>query len=536
MERHEVIVVGGGIAGLTATAYLAREGFDVLLVERNERCGGLVNTFVKEGFRFEGGARALESAGIILPMLKDLGIALETLENPVSVGIADRVIQVRSQANLRDYEVLLKSCYPESLEDIDRVIATIKRIMKDMKVLYGVSNPLFNDFRSDMAYFVKVYIPWFFKFLITLLNISRMRGPVEEFLDGIVQQRALRDIISQHFFKGTPTFFAMSYFYLYTDYFYPKGGVGQIAASVQDKILTSGGQIKTATEITTVNAAERWVSDSSGNRYAYENLIWAADLKTLYRITDTAGLPTEVASEIQTHKQKLLVAHGADSILTLYAAVDTPPETFRELSNGHFFYTPSKQGLGEIHRSELRMLLENWATVTKADVLAWLDRFCQLTTYEISIPALKEPAAAPEGKTGLIISTLFEYELVKRVYESGWYEEFRQEVEQRMIDVLTASIYPMLRENLLFKFSTTPLTIEKTVASSEGAIVGWSFEAPIPVTSSMLKINDAVKTPIPHVTQAGQWSYSPTGVPTAILTGRLAPDKLIRERKARARK
>lgn len=536
MERHEVIVVGGGIAGLTATAYLAREGFDVLLLEKNERCGGLINTFMKEGFRFEGGVRALESAGIILPMLKDLGIPLETLKNPVSVGIEDRIMQVNSPESLKDYAALLKEMYPDSIEDIDRVIATIKRVMKDMRVLYGVSNPLFNDFRSDTAYFVKVYIPWFFKFLITLLNISRMRGPVEEFLDGIVRQRSLRDIISQHFFKGTPTFFAMSYFYLYTDYFYPKGGAGQLAAVVQDKIRAVGGQIKTVTEITEINAAERWVGDSTGNRYAYEHLIWAADLKTLYRLTQTAGLPPEVVSSIEAQKQNLLAGRGADSILTLYVGVDTPPETFRKISQGHFFYTPSRQGLGEIHRSELIALLQNWSTVSKADVLAWLDRYCELTTYEISIPALKESAAAPEGKTGLIISTLFEYELVKRVVESGWYEEFKVEVERKMIDVLASSVYPMLRESLLFKFSTTPLTIEKMVGSSEGAIVGWSFQTPIPVVSSMLKINDAVKTAIPHVTQAGQWSYSPTGVPTAILTGRLAPDTLIRQRKARMRK
>lgn len=40
MERHDAIVIGGGLNGLTAAAYLARAGVDVLLVERNERLGG----------------------------------------------------------------------------------------------------------------------------------------------------------------------------------------------------------------------------------------------------------------------------------------------------------------------------------------------------------------------------------------------------------------------------------------------------------------------------------------------------------------
>jgi phytoene dehydrogenase-like protein len=57
MERHEFIVAGGGIAGLTAAAYLAKAGKDVLLIEKNEACGGMMSSFAREGFHFEGGAR-----------------------------------------------------------------------------------------------------------------------------------------------------------------------------------------------------------------------------------------------------------------------------------------------------------------------------------------------------------------------------------------------------------------------------------------------------------------------------------------------
>ena len=88
---YDTVVVGGGVAGLTATAYLERAGQKVLLIEKNRVCGGLVNTFARNGFRFDAGVRALLDAGIIFTMLKDLGIDLEVVKSPVSLGIEKRL-------------------------------------------------------------------------------------------------------------------------------------------------------------------------------------------------------------------------------------------------------------------------------------------------------------------------------------------------------------------------------------------------------------------------------------------------------------
>jgi all-trans-retinol 13,14-reductase len=55
--RHDVAVVGGGMAGLTAAAYLARAGARVRLYEKEPKIGGLVTTVARGGFVFDGGIR-----------------------------------------------------------------------------------------------------------------------------------------------------------------------------------------------------------------------------------------------------------------------------------------------------------------------------------------------------------------------------------------------------------------------------------------------------------------------------------------------
>ncbi len=79
----DAIIVGGGIAGLTSAAYLAKAGKSVLLCEQQEKCGGLVNSFERDGFTYDGGVRALEDSGVLFPMLRQLGISLNFVPNVI---------------------------------------------------------------------------------------------------------------------------------------------------------------------------------------------------------------------------------------------------------------------------------------------------------------------------------------------------------------------------------------------------------------------------------------------------------------------
>lgn len=526
---YDNIVVGAGMAGLVSAVYLAKAGRKVLLVEKNNECGGLVNSFKRNGFHFDAGARALEDAGIITPMLKDLGIDIEFVKSPVSIGLAKEVLQITAKNSLEDYRKMLIKFYPESENEIDELLKIIRKIMKHMDVLYGVENPLFKNIPQDREFLFKTLLPWLPKFLLTVGKINKMNFPVEPYLEQIIKNRSLIDIITQHFFKNTPTFFALSYFSLYLDYFYPKDGVGKLAEALTKKYLELGGELKTNTTITTIMAQDSKVVDHNNNNYNYKQLIWAADLKTFYKITNIVGLKHNTQQQFNQKKNEVLQSRGTDSVYSLFIAVDQPLEKFKQIADGHFFYTPSPKGLGETHRKELKALLDNFEQLDKKAIFEWLLKFTQLSTYEISIPGLKNSALAPEGKTGLIVSCLAEYDLFKKIEAAGWHDEFVTKLEELIIDIVSASIYPFLRGNIIEKFSFTPLSIQKRTGSSEGAIVGWSFENPVPVVNKIQFSDKSVFTPLDSIYQAGQWAYSPAGVPMSILTGKLAADKALKK-------
>jgi len=102
--KYDAIVVGGGLAGLTAAAYLVRANKKVLLVERQYKLGGLVQTFHRNGVYFDGGLRSIENSGIVFPMLKQLGIEIDFVKSPISIGIEDTVIQLTDKKSLVEYE------------------------------------------------------------------------------------------------------------------------------------------------------------------------------------------------------------------------------------------------------------------------------------------------------------------------------------------------------------------------------------------------------------------------------------------------
>lgn len=522
MKKKQIVIVGAGLSGLTAGAYLLRAGHGVTILEKSAQCGGLVSSFERDGFLFDTGPRAFGNAGILVPMLEDLGIDLELVGGPVSIGIENSITDFDPSHGIQKLMDSLHQLFPGSRAEIQRIEAEIRHWAKVANILNRVANPCFKNPFHSIKYLLCTFLPWFPAFLRAAAETSLNRKSIEAALDRISGNASLKDMLSQHFFKGTPAHFAFGYYENFLDYLYPCGGTGRLPQALKERVISAGGKIFKSREVSSVLPTAQKLLDQDGREIFYDSLLWTADLKSLF--LGLAGEPFRgrIQRAVQRERDAVLSAQPGESVFTLFLAVDEKPAWFRTISHGHFIYTPLPQGLGGLHREKLKALKDSFSAVSREELFNWLKNFCERNSYEISIPVLKDSSLAPGNQTGLVISLLCDGELFQLVDEAGWLEEFREKMTEYVLSVLERSIYPDITKKILFVKSSTPLTLVNRFNSSGGAITGWSLEGKPPVPDSLAGIIRTPRTAVPHIYKAGQWSYSPSGVPVALLTGRIA--------------
>lgn len=78
MEHYDVVIVGGGLAGLSSAAYLSHQGKKVILLERGV-LGGRAVTLKIKGFSFNFGAHAIygRDTSVLHRFERELGLQID---------------------------------------------------------------------------------------------------------------------------------------------------------------------------------------------------------------------------------------------------------------------------------------------------------------------------------------------------------------------------------------------------------------------------------------------------------------------------
>lgn len=508
-DDYDVIVIGAGLAGLTAAAFLVRGGARVLVCEQSHQVGGLFNSFWRQGYLFDGGIKAVENSAILLPTLSLLGLLDQVALQPSPVAIiADGHVQpVRGLADIEQHFGLLKSLFPDQQAGLQRVLDDVRAVYRVLDAVLTFPIPFMLPAGSGSAA-QKDWMRRNGSVLARLPHVAGlMRGELRPYLSRRLTDQSLVNLLAQVFPEGTSVFFGLGYWRMFLDYYYPRDGIQAIPQALAGAITDAGGEILLQARVEQVLLKG---GRATGVRLAYDDVyraghvVAACDLRqALTRLCPEAVLPAKLAAGLDRAE----VSHSA---FNLFLGLNLPPEELATEGCDHVFYLPDREG------------------ITDADRIEREDYFARVP-QEISIPCLHRPHLAPPGKTGLVVSAMTSWR-----YGGGWggapahYAALKERCAGQMLASLERQ-YPGLSDRIEFSFSATPRSIETRTSNAEGAIMGWSYRRGRGLTrGSLLRMREIVLTPVPGLLTAGHWSFSPGGSPIAALTGKLAAEHILK--------
>jgi phytoene desaturase len=253
------VVVGGGIAGLATAALLAREGYDVDLLEQQDTVGGRIGSWESEGFRFDTGPSWYLMPEVFEHFFSLFGTSADEVLGLTKLDPGYRVfyegepepvdIRASREANVATFE-RIETGAGAALEDYLRSAEDAYDVAL-RRFLYSNFESVSSQLRWDVA----VRTPR----LLKLLTQSLQDFVAERFSD-----RRLTQVLGYPaVFLGTSPDRAPSLYHLMSrldladGVLYPAGGFVRLAEEVARLARRSGARLHTGATVTAVTTRPR---------------------------------------------------------------------------------------------------------------------------------------------------------------------------------------------------------------------------------------------------------------------------------------
>lgn len=500
MSSRDVIVIGGGIAGIICATYLARAGKDTLLLEQNHQTGGNMSGFRRRGFYFDGGDQSFESLGIVFPILEELGL----FDREQWVKADFRMVSGDFDFVIRDLDQVedaLRTAFPRE-PGIRPLFAEIKEVSRFLDTFYNPFEfPLLNDFSLLRG---ASLLPWAGKLKRWSTFDYRRKAC------SVIENRELRHWFTNIGYYQMPFLFFAGFWHIWAkDYWYPKGGMQSFHDRLARAFEEAGGQIECNRLVNAIDHhGDRAVGVrcSGGERYEAREIVYAGDYKEL--------LSTLLSDELYParRREKLLSAKLTEEIVSVYLGVDmSSDELHRYCGAHHPFYFPNYDVIFPDRNSSADVHSRMWVA---------------LNHY-----GRENSGTAPEGKGTVVLQTYSSFDWQnywgnrgEGTPRSAAYQEMKQKVAEELISTAEIVI-PGLGSKILYQEVGTPLSLRRYTRNSHGSTGGWCYREDISPVFNPPRMN-LFRTPLKNLHAAGHYALWPGGVISAALSGRLVANRL----------
>lgn len=476
-SAHRIVIVGGGLAGLSAGIALLRQGRRVTLFEAGSQLGGCCTTSESKGFTFNNGALY-----VALPEL------LDTAFERLSLDRAD-LLPMRQITDLQTTrvgdEAIVRFRHGGEVQTVRAGTSSLvpdRNPQQDALRLRERWRPLLDMLTREI-----IVQPFSMPRLLwkAWRELPKLRGTVADELNRMIADPAVRAAMgSVTLYTGlppqdTPAMQLIGLVAMLADKFYlPEGGMGRISDVLSSQFLQLGGEVHLDTPVERILVV-------SGRAAA----VIAGDSQF------SADAVVSTTSAMVTYRSLL---HGSDSPKKQVNKAASAPLSQMALSvqlglrnrvdaDSHFMgYIPGMASLREL--------------LVPAPVLKWLC-YC--------VPTVTVPSLAPPG--GSIIETFPAID--QSIPAQEWSELRAQRVAEDTIAVLSR-LHDL---DIVTTRVRSPRNFLQDMRLFAGAIYGLS-----PAADARAQFSH--KSPIPGLYLAGQTTYPGYGVAPAMLSGIFAAD------------
>lgn len=510
MENFDVIVVGGGMAGLSSAAFLSLAGRSVALLEKHDKVGGFASSFEHRGVSFDigiEGVRELAPDSFLPPFLRWWGVDLPLEErHEVMVVHTDRGrFRIRGDSARED----MHSAFPASVRGIDRFFDLNTRIVAEMTSGPAPKPPSEMGFLEKLAFGIDSLAKRPNLLRHGLRNCSKVVS--ELFDDGdlarVVSSKTFEDMVYlgvAHRWEGFTSGKIM----------YPTGGLGALPDAIAASIRARGVSIYLSTEAQSIRqvATGYEVDCADGRTFAAKKLVVAAPMPwAVFRLCRDDVRFDALRAAIGRRK-------AFPACFMSFVALDPAFD------------------LGGAN------VLVDWADGGRVPSL-WAARRAGRELSAATAPLACVVAGAGRAKGGPIAMTVaatlgWEYQekwgtaggaapgsdwlgAPASYQRSDAYKRIKDETEAVILGRLEARLGRGFRDAIRFTSSSTPLSFARYTNSPGGSYMGFS------IGSGEYSRFFPQRSPLSGLLFAGQWVFPGFGIAGAAASGYYASKALL---------